>query len=650
MYVVLALFVVLLRSVSERDLLMELNNMTICLKSWIARVKTWTALSGAAVLLATSGAQSSELRVEPLVYDRGDASASAMLKRGDLHARPLAQKVSLGAPSTEKLFQEKSTGSGPGIRQKIGFSRAVKLAKDDASQTQWQWHATAKGTKVAAFSVTSESAKGVRMGLLISHLPWDTKVRVYAQTDDAFFETTGSEILASIHRNVDAQGNSDLTRTYWTPVIDGEESTIEVELPVGASAKDFAVSLSQISHLYDAPWLLPVSAPKSIGDAASCQIDISCTSDFSKESNATARMAFTGADGGSYTCTGTLVNDLQNSTTPYFLSANHCISVQSEASSLQTYWFYRSSSCGSGALSSSAKSLTGGATLLYTASRSSATDTSFMRLNSTPPTGVIFAGWDATSPSAGTSITGVHHPKGDLQKISYGTITSFSSSYLYTQWSRGVTEGGSSGSGLFKTVGSTNYLVGQLWGGGSSCTAQTAPDQYGRFDVAFNAALNKWLNPVYLPSGNRSPVYRFYNATTGAHFFTISAAERDYVMSSNPKFQYEGLMFYAYPTSGTGVSPIYRFYNTLTGSHFYTINSAERDFVITSLPNFAFEGSAWFAQTASAQGNSAMYRFYNTQTGTHFYTISAAERDYVRQYLPAYSYEGVGYYAWTAAN
>ena len=59
---------------------------------------------------------------------------------------------------------------------------------------------------------------------------------------------------------------------------------------------------------------------------------------------------------------------------------------------------------------------------------------------------------------------------------------------------RSVTEAGSSGSGLYKTIGTTNYLVGQLYGGSSSCTAPTAADAYGRFDTAFNAALSRWLN------------------------------------------------------------------------------------------------------------------------------------------------------------
>ena len=41
-------------------------------------------------------------------------------------------------------------------------------------------------------------------------------------------------------------------------------------------------------------------------------------------------------------------------------------------------------------------------------------------------------------------------------------------------------------------------MRGQLYGGSSSCSNTTAPDYYGRFDVAFNAALKKWLSPPQL--------------------------------------------------------------------------------------------------------------------------------------------------------
>jgi len=47
---------------------------------------------------------------------------------------------------------------------------------------------------------------------------------------------------------------------------------------------------------------------------------------------------------------------------------------------------------------------------------------------------------------------------------------------------------------LFRTSGSSAYLIGQLWGGAASCGNQNGFGIYGRFDVAYDAALKNWLN------------------------------------------------------------------------------------------------------------------------------------------------------------
>jgi hypothetical protein len=123
----------------------------------------------------------------------------------------------------------------------------------------------------------------------------------------------------------------------------------------------------------------------------------------------------------------------------------------------------------------------------------------------------------------------------------------------------------------------------------------------------------------------RTAVYRFYNGTTGAHFFTSSAAERDEVIAGNPSFNYEGIAFYAYATQVTGSSAVYRFYNRQTGRHFYTIAPAERDTLMNS-SGYTYEGPVWYAQEAAGGSATAAYRFYKQSKDTHFYTVSEAKR------------------------
>ena len=264
-----------------------------------------------------------------------------------------------------------------------------------------------------------------------------------------------------------------------------------------------------MSHFFSSPFAAQAGYVTEIGQAASCEVDVSCHSDWHGESNATAKIIFVDS-GGSYQCSGTLLNDTVSSGTPYFLSANHCISKQTVASTLQTYWFYRSAACNSGSLNPAYQTRTGGATLLYA---SGVTDTSFMQLRNTPPAGAVYAAWSAIAPAPGISVTGIHHPSSDLQKISFGSLQSYQictnsiagvficsqssqadGQYLNIVYTAGATESGSSGSGLFRTIGGSHYLIGQLYGGDASCSNPGGDNEYGRFDLAYNAALHQWLS------------------------------------------------------------------------------------------------------------------------------------------------------------
>lgn len=58
----------------------------------------------------------------------------------------------------------------------------------------------------------------------------------------------------------------------------------------------------------------------------------------------------------------------------------------------------------------------------------------------------------------------------------------------------------------------------------------------------------------------RIPVYRFYNGSTGAHFFTTSTTERDNVVTTlSPPFSLEGEACSVASDFSPGLSPIHRF-------------------------------------------------------------------------------------------
>ena len=50
------------------------------------------------------------------------------------------------------------------------------------------------------------------------------------------------------------------------------------------------------------------------------------------------------------------------------------------------------------------------------------------------------------------------------------------------------------------------YLVGQLFGGSSSCEARTAGDYYTRFDMSYRTALRQWLGEGVTARSSAPPV------------------------------------------------------------------------------------------------------------------------------------------------
>lgn len=115
----------------------------------------------------------------------------------------------------------------------------------------------------------------------------------------------------------------------------------------------------------------------------------------------------------------------------------------------------------------------------------------------------MLAGWTTAPVDYGSEVVGIHHPQGDLKKISFGTAQGFwdctsgdrffcypgDGGYIAIGWYSGVTEPGSSGSALFDDQG---YVIGTFRGGASSCQEPYLLDCYGRFDRTY-PLVKQWL-------------------------------------------------------------------------------------------------------------------------------------------------------------
>lgn len=143
------------------------------------------------------------------------------------------------------------------------------------------------------------------------------------------------------------------------------------------------------------------------------------------------------------------------------------------------------------------------------------------------------------------------------------------------------------------------------------------------------------------------PIYRFFNRSTGTHFFTSSEDERDTIRTGLNSFSYEGPAFNAATTASSDPITVYRFFNKRIGTHFFTSSTVERDNVIaTSSDTYSFEGEAYKALSSDSTNPNAksLYRFFNKTNGTHFYTSSDVERDsIIKNSSASYNFEGVAY-------
>jgi hypothetical protein len=195
-----------------------------------------------------------------------------------------------------------------------------------------------------------------------------------------------------------------------------------------------------------------------------------------------------------------------------------------------------------------------------------------------------------------------------------------------------------------------NFKAIMLYPGSNWLGCVLAQDDFSSYDYC-----NDNISINY--TGSKFPVYRFWSDQKQHHFFTIDRDEKVLVDNqySATEWYYEQMAYLAYKYSGSCPvgSPVYRFWSDQKQGHFYTISSAEKDYVIANYPTnvWRYEGVAFCTQPYTGScpaGTSAVYRFWSDEKQGHFYTISADEKNYVIANYPSnvWRYEGVAYCAW----
>lgn len=351
------------------------------------------------------------------------------------------------------------------------------------------------------FAVRSPGARALRLRFEEMDLRGGTMV--------VWSDAPQGTIVRGVYRDRGPDDDGEL----WTASVPGE--TIHVEI-IGREAPTFLVR--EVVHLDRDPSTLAALPGESGGEdgdggingngVLGCHNDAMCYTDPDDDvaRRATGQMNFV-SGGGSYVCTGTLLNDGDAETfAPYFLTANHCISTETEANSLEVVWLWQRSSCNGSLPDYNALPRSTGADILATTSVDVGNDMTFMRLDGLLPGGLAFAGWTTAHPSAARSF---HHPSGSWKRgttldavgICLYCVCLDSSDFDYYKMTDGLVEGGSSGGGIFNSAG---QLFGQLYG---RCGDGISPDEmscaniddfaamYGEFEETY-PKVSLWLSAL----------------------------------------------------------------------------------------------------------------------------------------------------------
>lgn len=373
-----------------------------------------------------------------------------------------------------------SENYGTAVPMNMPLSRSKDLAESKSSS--WMIHLKSPNVLSLNFVITNIAINET------------TKIYIY------------DEELTIIFGPIETSNINKANKLISTIIFPSNSVYIEVFEPTNVPSSTF--TLAQVTHGFSERILPRYSQTNPRARTAtdvSCIPDITCQYGWDNEREMVGYFVTNGKAG-----TGTFVNNEALNRRPFFLSAFHVADTQRDHvlrnDELNAINYcsvridYRTNTC-NGAVNF-------GTTFSGAIPRAwyDVTDFILIELYQTPAIAqlVNFAGWttSTSSPNKGTSL---HHP--DSQNMRYSTSTNggvrqhptYGEFWQVSNWDMGVVAGGSSGCALFNEY---HQVVGQLFGGLSSCTFMDLQDRYGKFSESWyggnttDSQLKAWLSPT----------------------------------------------------------------------------------------------------------------------------------------------------------
>ena len=299
-------------------------------------------------------------------------------------------RLALPAVDQAQLLRSDAARFTEGEAQNKRMRVAVPNRIDIAPGRTGRWDALPDGSRLWRLALHADGATDFRLGFSRFKTPPGTTLYLVDPSSGRYEGPITAADTSPDHQ-------------LWLAPFPGDTIVVELRLPAGADLAPGDVVLSSAGAGYRNTTESGGPGLFGAGASGTCNIDVVCPlgNPYSLEKRAVAKFYFDEPDG-TYLCTGTLMNDTYQDFVPYFLTANHCISNQTEATSMSLIWNYQSPTCGAHGGGSTADTQNGGATLL---AHRADVDFSLVRLNSQPSSAfqVAYAGWYAGSAVAAGS-------------------------------------------------------------------------------------------------------------------------------------------------------------------------------------------------------------------------------------------------------
>lgn len=414
--------------------------------------------------------------------------AKAFQEGRNIHSLSVLSKQEIAA--ADKAAAERYANTKPGPKR-VGLVRSAGSAPLSVAGGFALRSTLPNGSSVWTMAIRSPGAFGLR----VHFSDFDTgagSVIVYAGDRNGLI-VRGPFTGKGPNRNGD----------FWTASLPGDTAFIEI-----SGTDEPRLAVAEIIHFDKHPGGESQSKDAAEPVLQPCHLDVMCYDSSYVHPNARDAVGHINlrAPNGNlvFICSGTILNDLDNETrVPYFLTAYHCGITPVNANSLEVVYLYQSSVCDGVPPNFMTLPRSVGGTVLESNPSDGGNDMTFIRLDGGVPGGVTLAGW--STGSLPSYVTGIHHPQGSWKRVTFQVETPPvfglplcrpTSQYHYLLQVSGITEPGSSGSGIFNNQG---QLMGQLLG--VCFSSGTTPDcsnrdevlnEYGRFDVTY-PIIRRWL-------------------------------------------------------------------------------------------------------------------------------------------------------------